>query len=318
MTLPSGAPLHIAGLPNLRDIGGWPTGDGGRVRRGMLYRSVQVANLDDDGATAFAALGLRTVFDLRTGAERAAQPDVLPQGTTHVVVDVLADAMGEFGAQALQDLATDPARLVPMLADGAGARQLAESYRQIVGSESGLAAYRRLYTDLADPQARPALIHCTTGKDRTGWGTAVLLTLLGVSDDDVMRDYLLTNDELLPALAPIFDRVAAAGADPELLRPVLGVRREYLETGFDEMTSRFGDVEGYFRSGLGLDEATVAALKDAFVEPAAPSSMRHEAQLRDGTETDGGERHSCRSQGQPAHHRTDRSRFAAGLAHRRR
>lgn len=271
MTLPSGAPLRIAGLPNLRDIGGWPIGGGDRVRRGMLYRSVQITQLDEDGAVAFAALGLRTVFDLRTEAERSAQPDVLPQGTAHVVADVLADAVGDFGAQALQDLATDPARLVPLLADGAGVRKLAESYRDIVGSVSGLAAYRRLYTDLADPLARPALIHCTTGKDRTGWGAAALLMLLGVSDDDVMRDYLLTNDELLPALAPIFERVAAAGADPELLRPVLGVRREYLETGLDEMTSRFGDVEGYFRSGLGLDEATVATLRDAFVEPAPPS-----------------------------------------------
>ncbi|MCX5046559.1 tyrosine-protein phosphatase [Aldersonia sp. NBC_00410] len=267
MTRPSDAPLEIAGLPNLRDVGGWPTTDGGRVRRGMLYRSVELNRLDDDGVTAFAALGIRTVYDLRTEVERVAQPDRLPEGTAHVVADVLAETVGAASAQMLEFL-EDPGKAVALLTDGVAETALSDSYRHIVSSGSALHAYRRLYTGLADPRSRPALLHCTTGKDRTGWGAAALLLLLRVSEQDVLRDYLLTNEELLPALAPIFEKFEVAGGDPAMLRPLLGVQESYLRTALDEMNTRFGDIEGYFRRGLGLDGATLDTLREAFVEPA--------------------------------------------------
>jgi protein-tyrosine phosphatase len=141
--------------------------------------------------------------------------------------------------------------------------------REIVCLPSALTAYRQFFLGLADPAARPALFHCTTGKDRTGWGAAALLMLLGVSDVDVLRDYLLTNDELLPALHAIFDRFAAAGGDPALLRPVLGVREQYLTTALDEMRARWGTIQRYFDEGLGIDAVDRQRLRDAFVEPAA-------------------------------------------------
>jgi len=73
-----------------------------------------------------------------------------------------------------------------------------------------------------------------------------MLMLLGVPDEVVMQEYLLTNEQLLPESKPIFDRFEAMGGDPELLMPVYGVRKEYLEAAMDEMRKRFGTVEGYF------------------------------------------------------------------------
>jgi protein-tyrosine phosphatase len=142
------------------------------------------------------------------------------------------------------------------------------AYREIVGLPSARAAYRALFTDLAVAERRPALIHCTTGKDRTGWAVAALLMLLGVPDDAVVAEYLLTNDLLLPALAPMFDQFRDAGGDPAVLVPVFGVDPEYLTAGLDEMTRRFGSIEGYFSSGLGLDAPTVDHLRGAFTQPA--------------------------------------------------
>jgi hypothetical protein len=75
-----GARIEIASLPNLRDLGGWPTADGGRVRRGLLYRSVALDKLDEPGTAAVTRLGIRTVIDLRTEGERTAEPDRLPDG----------------------------------------------------------------------------------------------------------------------------------------------------------------------------------------------------------------------------------------------
>lgn len=257
-----GALIWIAGLPNLRDIGGWAA-HSGRVRMGLLYRSVDLSRLGSEGLDAFADLGIRTVYDLRTGPERAAGPDRVPEGTQHVVADVLADAADAAPAQ-LVALLSDPDRAAAELGGGKAAAMFQHGYREIVSLPSALAAYRQLYTTLAQPENRPALIHCTTGKDRTGWGAAALLMLLGVSDEDVMRDYLLTNDGLLPALQPVFDQFRAAGGDPELLKPILGVQQRYLQAALEEMRARFGSIEGYFRDGLGIDADVQQTLRAAF------------------------------------------------------
>lgn len=93
-----------------------------------------------------------------------------------------------------------------------------------------------------------------------------MLTLLGVSRDDVMRDYMLTNTQLLPTLKPVVERFAAAGGDPELLQPVLGVRPEYLESAFDEVRRRYGSMNGYLAGGLGIDDGLRLRLREALTE----------------------------------------------------
>jgi protein-tyrosine phosphatase len=262
-----GVLIELASVPNPRDVGGYATRDGGRVRTGVLYRSTELGRLADEDMATFGRLGIRTVFDLRTEGEREAAPDRLPAGTDHVVCDVLADSQQTAPAQ-LQGLLTDPALAQRVLGDGKSAELFAQAYRDIVSLPSALAAYRRLFTAiLEDDRRRPALFHCTTGKDRTGWGAAALLTLLGVSEEDVLADYMITNRDLLPALQPYFDRFAHAGGDPELLRPVLGVETAYLRTAFDEMRTRFGTIERYFSEGVGIDDDTQERLRALLVGP---------------------------------------------------
>lgn len=260
-----GFPIGIASVPNLRDVGGWPTADGGRVRAGQLYRSVDLSRLSDADLDAFHALGIRTIYDLRSTAERDQAPDRVPDGAVYVWLDVLADALRSAPAT-LTDVLTDPGLATKLLGNGRAVTMFEGAYRQIVSSDSARAAYRTLYLDLADPARRPALVHCLTGKDRTGWAAAALLWLLGVPDELVLADYLLTNAQLLPALQPKFDAFAARGGDPELLMPVFGVRERYLEAARDELRRRYGTINGYFADGLGLTADTVAALRDAFTE----------------------------------------------------
>lgn len=260
-----GRRIDIALLPNLRDIGGYPTAGGGRVRTGQLYRSTELNHLAGEDLDRFAALGVRVVFDLRTAAEREAEPDVVPPGTEQVVCDVLADAQDAAPAQLLKAVA-DPVAAEQMLGEGRASRLFEHGYREIVGLPSALRAYRAFFTAIAQDTGRPALFHCTTGKDRTGWAAAATLLLLGVSQDDVLHDYELTNRDLLPALKPVFEHFRAAGGDRRLLEPVLGVRASYLEAALDEMRQRFGSIEGYFGDGLGIDADGQRRLRDALVE----------------------------------------------------
>ena len=260
-----GASLGISSAPNLRDLGGWPTADGGRVRRGLVYRSAQLAKLEGADTLAFGKLGIRSVYDLRTGLERAAMADRLPDGAQYIVADVLADSAAAAPAQLLA-IFSNPASAKAMLGEGKTLALFTQAYREIVSLPSALGAYRRLFSDLGDAQRRPVLFHCATGKDRTGWAAAVLLLLLGVPRNDVMDEYLLTNEALLPALEPVFEQFRQAGGDPDLLRPVLGVEPAYLESALDQMRLQFGTVEGYFEVGLGIGPDGQRALREALVE----------------------------------------------------
>ena len=260
-----GQSIAIASVPNLRDLGGWPTRDGGYVRAGLLYRSTELDKLAGADMTAFAGLGIRSVYDLRTEAERTAQPDRLPPGTEYVVVDVLKDSVNAAPAQLFKVL-SDPKAAEEMLGGGKAVALFESGYREIFSLPSARAAYHRLFSDLTQEEHRPALFHCTTGKDRTGWAAASLLMLLGVSDDLVMKEDLLTNTQPLPAEKPVIDRFQAQGGDPDVIRPVVGVAPQYLEAALDEMRKEFGTIEGYFTEGPKIDEGAQKALRAAFVE----------------------------------------------------
>src|SRR5262245_36447825 len=115
-----GANIPIRTVPNLRDLGGWPTVAGERVRSGLAYRSTAINHLAADDLTAFAELGVRTIFDLRTAGERETEPDLVPNGAAYVVVDVLADATDAAPAE-LMNVLHDPAAANEMLGGGKAA-----------------------------------------------------------------------------------------------------------------------------------------------------------------------------------------------------
>jgi protein-tyrosine phosphatase len=261
-----GSPIAVPTLPNLRDLGGWTTADGRTVRAGQLYRSTALDHLAGDDPATVAALGIRTVFDFRTEAERTAQPDHLPDGTRGVAIDVMRDSPGAAPAKLIQ-LLSDPPAATERLGGGRAEQLFSAGYREIVSLPSALEGYREFFTAIAHDETRPALFHCTTGKDRTGWAAASLLLVLGVPEDMVIREYLLTNEQLVPALKPIVDRFVAGGGDAAALAPVLGVRRQYLEASLDEMRTRFGSIEGYFTDGLGIDASGQERLRAALLDP---------------------------------------------------
>ncbi|HEY6058772.1 MAG TPA: tyrosine-protein phosphatase, partial [Candidatus Limnocylindrales bacterium] len=256
----------LASLPNLRDLGGYPTRGGGRVRPGLVYRSTDLAGIEGADAEAFARLGIRAVYDLRTLGERTAKPDRLPPGTAYVVTDVL-EASAQPAPAELMAVLESPELARAAFGDGRAATFFDQAYREFVSLDSARSAYRRLFSDLVQARHRPALFHCSTGKDRTGWAAAALLMFLDVADELVMADYLLSGDRLLVSLQPVLDDFRDRGGDPEILRPILDVRPEYLEVAIDEMRRMFGSIDGYFETGLGIGPAAGGALRAALTEP---------------------------------------------------
>ncbi|MFO1394970.1 MAG: tyrosine-protein phosphatase [Steroidobacteraceae bacterium] len=258
----------IAAMPNFRDAGGHPIEDGGRMRRGILYRSDQISGLGHEGEARLESVGLRTVYDLRTAAEVAIDPGHTPAGVRRVSLDVLADERDGAPARIIAMLA-NPRAATTELGGGRAEEMFRRVYRSLVSTPSAISGYRSLYLGLLEEQGSPALVHCTTGKDRTGWACAALQSLVGVPRDAVYADFLASTPRILGKYQTHLEAFAAAGGDPDVLTPVLGVLPGYLDAAFDEVRTRHGSVERYFVEGLGIEDAAVAALRRRLVEPAA-------------------------------------------------
>ncbi|MGR4879344.1 tyrosine-protein phosphatase [Streptomyces sp. LARHCF249] len=259
-----------ATVANLRDLGGTPLSGGRTVRPGLVLRSGQLDRLDLDADPAVAALGLRTVIDFRTDAERVDHPDRVPAGARLLVADVLADKVyagsGRMPAAAqLKDLLSDPVVAEEYLGGGKARALFGDVYRSFVHSASAQAAYRLLLTEAADPAAGPLLFHCTAGKDRTGWGATVILSLLGADDETLMAEYLSVNPAVKQAFAPMIEGFTAAGGDPDIALALIGVFPSYLEAALTEVETRYGSMEKYVREGLGVSDETVEALRARLV-----------------------------------------------------
>ncbi|MDY6807782.1 MAG: tyrosine-protein phosphatase [Actinomycetota bacterium] len=260
--------VDLTTVANFRDLGGGETVDGRRVITGRIYRSAALHEASDTDRAYLAGLGLRAVYDLRSLAETDEEPDPVLDGAVGVHLDVLADAESVSAPANLDKVLSDPETVAlanERLADGSGIERMLGAYRELVNLPSALRSYRGLFTGLLADDG-PALFHCTAGKDRTGWAAAAFLSLLGVSRDAVYEDYLLTNDMFLPAVAHVFDGFAAAGGDPDLLRPLLGVQAAYLDAAFTELADRFGTIGDYFADGLGLGAAAQHALRDRYLD----------------------------------------------------
>ncbi|AZG46155.1 tyrosine-protein phosphatase [Gordonia insulae] len=267
MTEPAVEHIALTSVANFRDVGGRRTEDGRRVATGRLFRAAALDKASDTDQAYLAGLGIRTIYDLRSSAETEAEPDPRIDGVRGVHLDVLADATTVSAPANLDKVLADPVAVAAAnekLADGSGIARMVEAYREIVNLPSALTSYRALFLGLLDDT--PALFHCTAGKDRTGWAAAAFLSLMGVGRDGVYGEYLLTNDLFLPAIAPVFDGFAAAGGNPDLLRPLLGVQEAYLDSAFAELDQRFGSIENYFAEGLGIDSDVQAELRNRFLD----------------------------------------------------
>lgn len=260
--------LKLTAAPNFRDLGGAVLGDGRRVPVGRVYRASTLSRLTEEDLGVVAGLGLATVIDFRSAGEVETDGvDRLPDGLKPLALPIF-DAEHDIYALMADAVASgDEARQVAFLGDGRAERRMRALYRWLVTGAGPAAQFATALRRLAEPDAAPVLYHCTAGKDRTGWMSAVLLTLLGVPRDQVEADYLETNARSRPGLAKLTAALVRRGyvAGEDLLLPLLEARPVYLATAWAEVERAYGGFDGYLTTGLGLDTATITALRNNFL-----------------------------------------------------
>ena len=189
-------------------------------------------------------LGITADYDLRTTEEIAESPDVVPARATYTNLNVMGDIS-----------------LEPTLTSAAAAASYMEEIEQdFVTNSTAQAAFGTLLTDIANSNGA-VLYHCTAGKDRTGWATAVLLTLLGVPQATVMQDYLLSNTYYFDSPAVQAELSEMPAAESAVYAPLLEVHASYLQAGFAQVTASYGSMYGYAVHGLGLSPQTIVKLR---------------------------------------------------------
>ncbi len=247
--------LRWDGSFNVRDLGGYPTTDGRRIRRGALIRSDDLCRLTLDGQRSLVAHGVRTVIDLRSGWELEAAHPFRPA----------ANARDDRDAPTYLNLTIrdpDDAELVRALNES---RSEIEAYTQLVGR--GAASFARIVRAFADARAGGVLVHCAAGKDRTGMLVAVFLALAGVPDDVIVEDYVFTNTLLRPYYeAQMLGHTAGESAEARAAR-IPTCRPETMRAVLAMLRDSFGGAVPYLKSG-GLTDEELSRARARLREPA--------------------------------------------------
>ncbi len=240
LVLADGRHMPLTGLYNLREVGGYPAADGGTVRWGTLFRSDALHRLDESGTAAIAALGLRTIVDLRTQMEVDVAPSALAgvtAATTHI------------------SLLTGDLQALPLELD-AVYRYIIDACGKTVGEAIKL---------LCGPDAFPALVHCSAGKDRTGIVIALILAVLGVPDEVIAADYGLSGGYLDQENTAVIGQVkASTGLGESLTNELLASPPALIARVLANVRASWGSVDEYLLDH-GLTAADLASLRAALV-----------------------------------------------------
>ncbi len=252
--------LRLMGAGNFRSLGGLPAAGGRRIRPHALLRADRLAGLDADDWARLASVGIATICDLRSDAERAEYPSAIPG---HL-------AIRELTCRIRNDLRADPslARLLARDPTARGTeRVMIEIYRRFPGY---MGPTLRAVFDRLLEGGTPMLVHCSAGKDRTGFVIAMLLHALEVPEPVIRADYLASRgwpgaDSHRASLATLLGAVVPAPELPAAVEAVLDVREPYLDAALDAATTEFGSVTRYLEIAASLDADRQRRLRDALL-----------------------------------------------------
>lgn len=249
-------------LSNFRDVGGLKTADGRTFRAGVLFRSDELSRLNTRDLLKLEGLGIQLICDLRSPSESQKRRPRLRDESMRVVNVPIHEQGPQGGSRR---------KLLGFLLGRTGGdrfRGFSRDYYHHIAFEQ-TDRICQVITLLSKEQNLPALIHCTAGKDRTGFLAALIQLLVGVPYEVVMEDYLRTNDYLGPRLEKfirVMRIVTLSQVSQERMRLILMAHPEFLNEVHETIVKRYGGVETYLREACAIAHDTLQKLKDQLLE----------------------------------------------------
>lgn len=257
--------INLEGAFNFRDIGGYRTADGKRIKKGLLFRSDELSKLTENDAKIVSNLGVKTIIDYRNEKEREQNEDVeIPGVSIHYltpIADIAALASSDTKEQANlfeKKITADLARFL-----------MIEQNKAFVEDETSQKVYRKMFDLLLEKDSGGIVQHCRGGKDRTGYGIALIMGVLGVSREEIMKDYLLTNDYKKEKNEKSLKAIWNETQDEDFVQAMKYLKEAdpvFLNTALDLIDEKYGDIPTYVREVLGVSEDEIKELKDKYLE----------------------------------------------------
>jgi protein-tyrosine phosphatase len=254
--------LNFEGIANFRDLGGYANEQGQQVKWGVLYRSGTFAHSSRADLQGLQQLQLATLIDFRSGGEKEEEPNQLPQPANFTVVEIptLDEGNKALVGEVMERVESgnfdgfDPDQFM-LTANRQFATEFTPQFRQFIHT-------------VLDAGGKPVVWHCSAGKDRTGFASAILLRVLGVPQETVMHDYMESKQHALEArknqllLLRVFKGEEAA----DKLAIMMGVEEAWLRAAFAEIDAQWGSFDNYIREGLQLSDGDIAQLQNQLLE----------------------------------------------------
>lgn len=251
--------LATEGLFNTRDLGGMKTADGRIIKSGLLFRSGLLYPATENDLKLLYSLGLAAVIDFRATEEIRKSPDPVLQGAKYYYFPVDSEENNNTGLRRdeeaeklLIDLIIDKVVEDP----GFSVHYMCETYRKLVTSSHSSDYYARFVRILLESEG-PVLWHCTAGKDRAGFASVIVEKLLGVADEDIMSDYLYTNECLVEDTERIISMLREKITDETVekaVRELFAADERYLQALLESMNEKYGSWDAFFEKALHMDD----------------------------------------------------------------
>jgi len=251
--------VPFEGITNFRDLGGYRTASGVRVRWGLLFRADSLHGLTRRDITLYDQLGLRAVYDLRSELERQERPNPVPSWPLPI------------SGRPADGLA--PGARPPFASDVDGEKILHDLYVGLI--DHAAVQLGELYTSLSEDDGLPAVFHCHAGKDRTGIAAALLLDALGVDRKIILDDYELTGRyRLRTDQASTYQRLLDYGISPEAAAGVLTTPRWAMREALDDLDRRYGGIEPYLAGPARMRPEDLQTLRQRLLGPEDDTTAR--------------------------------------------
>ena len=243
------------------------------MKWGLLYRSDQLSNISERDVTFLKNMGLKTIVDYRSKSEASDAPDKEISGTNTYSLDPNAKT-AQLAAGSIDDDVNKS--ILDLLKEhkfhpekyGDPEENMYKQYKKFIYSDSSKKAYRELIKLILDEHNLPLVQHCRGGKDRTGFGVAIILLALGVREECVIYDYTLTTQYRVTKNKKQMNLYKKYTKDEQTLTLLSTLQQSkaiYMETAINEMKKTYGSIDSYLKDALGIDENVKEKLKEIFL-----------------------------------------------------
>ena len=268
--------IPVNGIINARDLGGYIMQDGRRLRDGMLLRSAHLADATDDDLQYLSTIPTAKVIDFRKDIEMNGKTDRMVPGAEYIRLEI--DASGKIVTQATEDekrLFTgskqfDVKKFMVMAAFNPMAQRIAQQmYPNLTNDPECRKQFRQFFRLILETTHGAILYHCTQGKDRTGFASALILAALGAGRDTIVADFDATNRVYEEDVRQCCQNVRLMGGkeiEIATVKSFLGANTDNFIKALESIDKEFGSMEAYLKGPIGLTDQDILTLRERYLE----------------------------------------------------